>query len=99
MVMHATPEKTRSARLAFHDELTISKISQTRDTLINAFKTADTVTLDLSAVSRVDLAGLQLLYAARRTARDRSKTLQLVGTDNPAFATALNGNGFDLSRD
>ncbi|WP_035858199.1 STAS domain-containing protein [Cryptosporangium arvum] len=53
-------------RLELGDELTIVTAAETRERLVPYRKAGTGLELDLSAVSDVDTAGLQLLLAARR---------------------------------
>ena len=53
-------------RLELGDELTIVTAAETRERLSPYLKAGTSLELDLSAVSDIDTAGLQLLLAARR---------------------------------
>ncbi|GAA0229544.1 STAS domain-containing protein [Cryptosporangium japonicum] len=53
-------------RLELGDELTIVTAAETRERLMPYLQAGTGLELDLSAVSDVDTAGLQLLLAARR---------------------------------
>lgn len=96
MVLHASATGKRAEKLALEGNLTIDRAPELRQRLIRAIGENDLLTLDLSAVSSIDLACLQLLFSARRSAGIGAKRLHMVGTDNPEFARALQGNGFTL---
>ncbi|MFG1926582.1 lipid asymmetry maintenance protein MlaB [Cryptosporangium sp. NPDC048952] len=53
-------------RVELGDELTIVTAAETRERLVPYLKTGTALELDLSAVSDIDTAGLQLLLAARQ---------------------------------
>ena len=64
-------------RLDVGDELTIVTAAQTRDRMAPYLSAATDLELDLSAVSEVDTAGLQLLLMARREAERHGTTVTL----------------------
>lgn len=96
MVLQAHPTKKRTAKMVLQGNLTVATASTMRGQLLQAIEATDALTLDLSAVERIDLACLQLLFATQRSARNHAKTLQLTGIDNPALTRALQINGLDL---
>lgn len=63
--------------LALPAEMTIYHAAEIRTTLLQAVA-AGTVKLDLACVGEFDSAGLQLLLAARRTARAAGRHLELL---------------------
>lgn len=85
-------DATQSVRL--EGELTIYTASTLRDYLLqelthlNGRGGAD-ISLDLSAVTEVDSAGLQLVLAAQRYVSDAGRTLRIV-SPAPAFIQAAN---------
>jgi len=66
-------------RIAIEGELSIFKVADLRQRLLDAFSEGDEVEIDLSRVSEVDSAGIQLLVAAKREATMRSKLLRFTG--------------------
>ncbi len=62
-------------KVSFEGRLSIRDVPAARETLMDAFSRAGQVTLDLGGVSEGDLAGLQLLWSALHTARDRGASL------------------------
>ena len=66
------------APLALGPELTIAQAASCRDQLVDALCAAGPdLALDLSAVTDIDSAGVQLLLALRRSVAARGGTLQL----------------------
>ena len=81
--------------LALGPDLTIAQAAAWRDQLLDALCTSpDSLTLDLSAVTDIDSAGVQLLLAARRSVSERGATLTLAGVP-PLVADALAVFGLD----
>lgn len=84
------PDGTGLLRLA--GELTIYHAAELRTALLPLAGGACALVLDLSGVSDVDSAGLQLLLALRRTLAAQGATLHLAGCDGAAAdALALYG--------
>jgi anti-anti-sigma regulatory factor len=52
------------------------------------------VILDLSAVEDIDLSCLQVLYAARRGARESGRQFDLTGRLRPRLVSRLRSTGF-----
>jgi len=86
---------TASADLALGPELTIPFAATCRDTLLQALAdTAGDLRLDLSGVTDVDSAGLQLLLCTRRSLVERGHSLQIVAcSDTVEEALAIFGLG------
>jgi anti-anti-sigma factor len=59
-------------------EMTIYQAVPLKETLLAALREADSVDLDLSGVSEIDSAGLQLLLLAKRESLRSGKTLRVV---------------------
>jgi anti-sigma B factor antagonist len=70
-------------RIAIEGELSIFKVADLQQRLLDAISDGMEVEVDLSRVSEVDSAGIQLLVAAKREAAMRSKLLSFTGC-NPA---------------
>ncbi len=80
--------------LALTGRLTINEAETVRDALLNHMARCDTLTLDLGALEAVDVAGLQLLISARRSAERAGKTLRLAAAPGAALLEALTAAGF-----
>ena len=66
------------ATLHLHGELTVQEAGRVRIELLDSLARADRVEIDLSSVTAADIAGLQLLCAAHKTAAARGKTVLLL---------------------
>lgn len=85
--------------VALGPEMTIAQAATCRDTLVDALcASAGDLTLDLSAVTDIDSAGVQLLLATRRSVAERGAVLTLSGASGPV-ADALAVFGLDHSFD
>ena len=72
------------AVVALGPELTIAHAAAWRDTLVDALcASAGDLTLDLSGVTEVDSAGLQLLLATKRSVAERGAALWLARVPGP----------------
>lgn len=75
-----TPAPSVPFVLALGPDLTIAQAAACRDTLVDALCSGPgDLSLDLSAVTDIDSAGLQLLLATRRSVRERGAALRLMG--------------------
>jgi anti-anti-sigma factor len=72
-------ENRKAIQLAIAGELSIFVAADLRQQLLDAFDTGAEVEVDLSRVSEVDSAGVQLLLAAQRESLARNKPLRFVG--------------------
>ena len=67
-----------SQALRLEGELTIYRAAELKQTLVAAVDGPDSLEIDLSAVTELDTAGVQLLMMAERSARAGKKDLRLV---------------------
>jgi len=67
-----------SAGLALIGELTIYRAAELRTQLLAALDAGRSLAIDLSGVTEIDTAGLQLLLVTARTALARGVTVQLL---------------------
>jgi len=77
MLTDKQPEPVRI--LTLNGDLTITRVGELKALLVEALEQAETVTVDISAIEDVDVAGLQLLCAANRFAAGRGRSITLVG--------------------
>jgi len=77
-----------SAPLSIEGELTVFTVHALKDRMMAALAQSSALQVDLSEVSEVDGAGIQLLLAAKREAQQRGGTLSLIGQP-PQFIAAL----------
>ena len=73
---------------------TIAEAEAVRDRLAEAIDGSAKVLVNLSHITRMDLAGIQLLYGARREASARGVTFHLTGTASDAVRDAMEAGGF-----
>lgn len=69
----------QTGRVMVADGLTIAQVCQLREALLQGFDEAGQMVVDISTVADIDVAGLQLLCAAHRYAKQQGKELLLVG--------------------
>jgi len=65
------------ALLCIEGELTIYRAAELKETVLSALDRAAALELDLSSVTELDTAGVQLLMLIHQTAKARSKQLRL----------------------
>jgi anti-anti-sigma factor len=79
--MNAEKEREGGARpngsLRIEGEMTIYQAAELKQALLAALEQDEEVEIDLSAVSEIDTAGVQLLIAAGKTAQAKQKRLRL----------------------
>ncbi len=75
--------------LKLHDKLTIASADELKATLVAALDGGGDILLDATAVEQIDLTGLQLLFAAHKTAVRNGKTF--------AFAEGAASEVIDLA--
>jgi anti-anti-sigma factor len=74
--------------------LTVQQAKDLKDALLSALGSADQVSLRLEQVTEIDIAGLQVLCSAYRTAMARNKGLILSGPVPDGFAKAVADSGY-----
>ncbi len=84
--------------LKLQGPLTIEHIQNTHTAIQEALSGSDTIRLDLSGVTRLDVTGLQLLCALNRTLDAKSVQLNVLGlenvlAENSDILNLLAGNG------
>lgn len=77
--------------VSFEGRLSIWDVPTARDVLVDSIGRGAAVHLDLSGVEQVDLAGLQLLWSARRSAIDVGVDLRVERSSEPLRALSLAG--------
>jgi anti-sigma B factor antagonist len=73
------PEKHKTAALRIQGALTIYRAAELKETLLAALPAAGPLEVDLSGVTELDSAGLQLLMLTKITAQAQACELRLVG--------------------
>jgi len=85
-------KKAKSGRLILTDDLTIGRIQQIHDELVEAMGKTKSLIVDVQHATDVDLTFLQLLCSTHRTAVGKNKTVALSGKINPALEKAITEN-------
>jgi anti-anti-sigma regulatory factor len=88
--------ETNTGTLKLAGEVTVQHVSDLKASLVEAFENAEQVTVDVSATTAVDVAGVQILCACHRFSRSRGKKMCLRLGDNTRFADFLEEVGFPL---
>ncbi len=74
--------------------LTIQQAGDLKDALLRSLSSAEQVSLHLEKVTDIDIAGLQILCSAYRTARAMNKSLILAGGLSDALKKAVDDSGY-----
>jgi anti-anti-sigma factor len=82
------------AVLKFYGDLTIENAAKLKTLLMKSIEAGDRLSLDLTEVEAVDAAGLQLLCAAHRAWRHRSKEDVLFRSASEAFRKVVRDGGY-----
>ncbi|RJX23147.1 MAG: STAS domain-containing protein [Desulfobulbus sp.] len=85
-------------QLLLEGELTVNQAAILRRKLLDALAEGDWLEIDLDQVTAVDLAGLQLLCSAHRTAAAEGKRLTIKNTMVPALQEARTVSGFIMQQ-
>lgn len=85
-------KKQQNNRIVIEGELTIYTVTELKDKFLGGLLTNDKLELDLSEVSEIDGAGLQLLVMAKQSAMALKKTLLIIG-HSPVVAELLDLSG------
>ena len=72
----------------------VTSVQAVKKRFTEALDSSAKVLVNLSHVSGIDLAGVQLLYAAKREAHSRGVEFHLTGTVSDAVREALEAGGF-----
>jgi anti-anti-sigma factor len=74
-------EASAAARIDIQCELTIFTAAALRQRLLEVLAGTAELTVDLSRVTEIDSAGIQLMIAAQREAAERGRVLRFTGQD------------------
>jgi anti-anti-sigma regulatory factor len=86
-----------SGVLSVDGDLTIAHVAEIKERLVAAFSDAETVTIDVSGSTALDVAGVQLLCACHSFSSKAGKSMQLELGDNQTFAAFLDEIGVSRS--
>ena len=74
--------------------ITVDQAQRLKSEILSAFEKSNVVSMPLSNVERIDLAGVHLLYGARREAAKQGKTFRITGTLQQNVGEMLVASGF-----
>lgn len=94
--MGESQESGAVATVQWSGEIFADSASKCRDGLLKAFSEADTVLLDMSGCSEVDVSAIQLIVAASLEASRTGKTFSITGSVSPQVKKAFTVAGVDL---
>jgi len=83
--------------LCVDGDLTIAHVAELKERLVEAFNTAQDVTIDVSASTALDVAGVQLLCACHSYSCKNGKSMHLEVGENQFFNAFLDEVGFSRS--
>jgi anti-anti-sigma regulatory factor len=89
--------KGTSAVLELKGPLSVERAVELKDAIAGALEGASELTLELKGVAGADLAGLQLLCSAHKSAMEGGKALRLKGMPD-AFWQMVVDSGFSRAR-
>ncbi|MGN7612812.1 STAS domain-containing protein [Magnetococcales bacterium HHB-1] len=87
-------EGEKSAILALSGDVTIQYVTDLKKIIVDNYSKVDHLKLDMANVSRIDLAGLQLLCAANRTFLRDNKTFSITGNVPEAVSQSIQETGY-----
>lgn len=87
-------QETGLACVAFSAEETIRTVADAYEKTWNAVRQNDTIMLDVSEVTDIDLTFVQLLVSAQKTANAMGKRVSVTGAISEAFRDVLKRGGF-----
>lgn len=79
------PGEPGSESIKISGPMNISNVSALLLHLLNAFEQADSVTVDISDVTEIDAAGLQLFCSSHRSSIFTNKKFKIIGQEQPAI--------------
>ncbi len=82
--------KSGSASIKLSGLLNVREISKAKEALLELFKKDEEVCLDIGADTNADIAGIQVIIAARRYAHSKSKRISL--------AEPISGRALDVMK-
>lgn len=75
-------EKNGNIRLQVEGSMSINEVAALREELFACLENSAGLELDLGGVTACDAAGLQLLYAARKTAEEGERGFRIAGASH-----------------
>lgn len=88
--------KDKKSIVSVGEDLTISVVTDLKETLMQALNQSDLLTIDLESVQNIDVSGVQLLCSSNRHFEKMKKKLVLkTGKNNEYFKSFLIESGYD----
>ena len=87
-------EKPGTVTLRIAGQVDISSVGELLVQLADASQYADEVVIDLSGVTEIDVAGLQLFCSCHRSSIFSNKEFRITGQDQPAIERAAASIGY-----
>lgn len=75
-------------------ELCVERVAEFRTQLLESISVDHELAIDISGVTRIDLSGIQLIYATRRECERRGIALRLIGNITDAVGSVISAAGF-----
>lgn len=88
--------KSKIKQVIWSDEITIEKAIEYKNALLDAFEKFDEITLSIETVTDIDIAGLQVIFAAQQEAELRHKKFTIEGTIPEVLGQGLKMGGVSL---
>ncbi|TWJ26460.1 STAS domain-containing protein [Geobacter argillaceus] len=89
----AAPDDPAAVVVTIAGEMTIPYAGELREHLLAAFQKANRITADLTAVTGIDVAGLQILCSAHRSSVFMKKSFTIIGGPGSAVWEAADAVG------
>jgi len=86
-------EELNSVGVKIIGPMNVSNVSTVLLRLLAAFEQADSVTIDLSGITEIDAAGLQLFCSAHRSSIFSNKEFKIIGQEQPEIWKAAAAMG------
>ena len=97
MTLHAERDDTGTGLLRLEGALTIGEVSKVKQQLVTAIEQNNNLAVDVTQLSAVDVAGVQLLCAGHRFAARHACRLFLQVGDNQLFRETVRSLGLERS--
>ena len=94
MIDFTVDDTEGGAVLTLSGDITIQRAAQLKDALVNAVEKVKHLTLNLEAVTAMDLTALQLLCAMHRSLTGSGKTLAVAGVVPAAVRQVVTDSGY-----
>lgn len=87
-------EKDGYAEFRMNGAMTIYEAASIRNAFLESFESFDGIVVDLQGVTECDIAGLQLILSAKKTAANRKKKFEAYGASD-AVIDAISRAGLE----